>query len=248
MKRARLGVNIDHVATLRKQRDENYPDVARAAKEVLLAGAEQITIHLREDRRHIHDKDLLPVQKVCQELGKLLNLEMGATSEMNQIACQLKPDWVCLVPESREEKTTEGGLNLKDLRVYEKVKNTIFELKSKSPQTKVSLFLEANQEILSKVPSLAAHAVEIHTGSYAHDFLRQKTLKPHLESYQAAQAYLKSVKIACHAGHGLTDLSVRPLVEQEYFEEYNIGHWIVSEALFSGLGEVVKRLIKSLEK
>ncbi len=247
MNSPRLGVNIDHVATLRQQRDEDYPSIGRAAELVLRAGADQITIHLREDRRHIQDKDLLPVKEACVHAKKLFNLEMGSTPEMNTIAARVKPDWVCLVPESRAEKTTEGGLNLKNSEVFARVGQSLSYLAKHSPQTKISLFVEADLKVLELCHKLGAHAVEIHTGSYAQDFLQGKSLDPHFSKYREAKSFLEAAKIGCHAGHGLTDLSLKPLCEHHFFQEYNIGHWIVSEAVFIGLEAVIKRLKEILK-
>jgi len=184
MKFARLGVNIDHVATLRQQRGEFYPEVERAAEVSLATGAHQITIHLREDRRHIQDRDVPVVHSMCHKFGKPLNLEMGASEEMIQIAIQEKPEWVCLVPEKREERTTEGGLDILDPKNFERIKRACDEIKKGSPKTKISLFVEADEDVLQKCLSLKADAVEIHTGEYAKDFLNKKDLIHHLQKYR----------------------------------------------------------------
>lgn len=243
MKFARLGVNIDHVATLRNQRGEFYPEVTRAAEVSLATGAHQITIHLREDRRHIKDDDVPAVHKICRQLGKPLNLEMGCSPEMIAIACAEKPEWVCLVPEKREERTTEGGLDVIDQTNYERVKKACEQIKAHSPETKISLFVEASEPTLKKCLSLKADAVEIHTGDYAKDFLEQKDLTPHLVSYRAGAKLMKDAGWGYHAGHGLTLESLAPLLKEAQFEEYNIGHWIVAEAIFIGLGHVVKEML-----
>jgi len=247
MKYARLGVNIDHVATLRQQRGEYYPLVTQAAEIALQSGADQITIHLREDRRHIQDHDARAVHDVCKSNSQPLNFEMGCTEEMVSIAGQLRPAWVCLVPEKREERTTEGGLNILQEETFLKIKNACEALKRVSPQTKISLFVEANPEVLKSCFSLKADAVEIHTGEYAKDFLEKKDLIPHLKSYAEAHSLVKSKGWGFHAGHGLTINSLLPLLKQGKFEEYNIGHWIISEAIFMGLGPVIlemKNIIK----
>jgi pyridoxine 5-phosphate synthase len=160
----RLGINIDHVATLRQQRDEDYPNMERAAEICLESGADQITIHLREDRRHIQDLDVPAVQKITNKYNKPLNFEIGCNAEIVKFASEIKPEWVCLVPENREEKTTEGGLNLTSEPIFLKIMQTCEFLKQESPGTKISLFLESNPEILDKAAELPIEAVEIHTG------------------------------------------------------------------------------------
>lgn len=248
MKTARLGVNIDHVATLRQQRGEFYPEVFRAAEVSLATGAHQITIHLREDRRHIQDHDVASVHDVCKKMGKLLNFEMGCSDEMVQIAITQKPEWVCLVPEKRQERTTEGGLDVIDPANYERVKKACDEIKAKSPKTKISLFVEADAEVLKKCLTLKADAVEIHTGEYAKDFLQKKSLLPHLEKYKKGALIIKAAGWGYHAGHGLTFDSLEPLLQEGEFEEYNIGHWIIAEAVFIGLGHVIKEMLTLINK
>ena len=244
----RLGVNIDHVATLRQARGEQYPSLVDAAQNVLDAGADQITIHLREDRRHIQDFDLPAIKMVTEKFGVPLNLEMGANLEILDLAIQVRPEWICLVPEKREELTTEGGLNLLDEEVFGRVKNIFNICADKLPQTKISCFVESDLKILEKCLELKAHAVEIHTGDFAMAFNRGEDYSHFLENYAKAFEFLKPHKTGFHAGHGLTDKSVLPLVEQKLFAEYNIGHWVISQAIFEGLGPVVKRLRKIIKE
>ncbi len=247
--RPRLGVNIDHVATLRQARGESYPSVDNAAKVALENGADQITIHLREDRRHIQDFDVFSVQKIVREKESLLNFEIGATEEMVKLAVEISPDWVCLVPEKREEKTTEGGLNLRDPKTFSNILKSSEQIKKGSPSTKISLFVESDDEILKKVIEMKEFidAVEIHTGEYAIDFNHERPISKHIESFQKGKLLIDSVGIGYHAGHGLTDESTKLLVEQNLFAEYNIGHWIISESVFSGLGSVVSDLKNIIE-
>lgn len=245
---ARLGVNIDHVATLRQQRGEFYPETERAAEVALATGAHQITIHLREDRRHIQDRDVPVVHDACRKMGLPLNFEMGCSDEMIQIAIKEKPEWVCLVPEKREERTTEGGLDVIDPKNFERVKKACEAIKAGSPQTKISLFVESDDAVLKKCLTLKADAVEIHTGEYAKDFLGKKDLTHHFRSYKHGHKIIKDAGWGYHAGHGLTLDSLEPLLEQGLFEEYNIGHWIISEAVFIGLGHVVKEMLTLINK
>lgn len=248
MKFARLGVNIDHVATLRQQRGEFYPEVSRAAEVALATGAHQITIHIREDRRHIQDHDVPTVHKICQQLGKPLNLEMGCSEEMIEKAILEKPQWVCLVPEKREERTTEGGLDIIDSLNYERVKKACEKIKKHSPETKISLFVEADEVTLKRCLSLKADAVEIHTGDYARDYLDKKDLTPHIVRYREGAKIMKAQKWGYHAGHGLTFSSLEPLLVEAQFEEYNIGHWIIGESLFVGMGHVIKEMLTLINK
>ncbi len=245
---ARLGVNIDHVATLRQQRGEFYPEVMRAAEVALATGAYQITIHLREDRRHIQDHDVPTVHEMCKKFQRPLNLEMGCSDEMVQIAIKQKPEWVCLVPEKREERTTEGGLDVVDAKNYERLKKACEDIKAQSPDTKISLFVEADPMVLKKCLTLKADAVEIHTGEYAKDFLNNKNIDQHFKAYSEGAAIIKGAKWGYHAGHGLTYDSLEPLLLQGQFEEYNIGHWIVAESVFIGLGHVIKEMLTLINK
>jgi pyridoxine 5-phosphate synthase len=237
---ARLGVNIDHVATVRQARGENYPSVSRAAELALQAGADQITIHLREDRRHIQDADIKAVSDVTKNFKRLFNFEMGVSEEILNLAIKAKPDWVCLVPEKREERTTEGGLDLIHKDNFEKIKRACEQLKEKT-NTKISLFVEADISILDRVRELPVDAVEIHTGDYAQHYLKNKDTQEFLKKFQRGQDLIKSLNLGYHAGHGLTLKSVAPLLEKGLFEEYNIGHWIIAEAIFEGLAQVVKK-------
>lgn len=244
----RLGVNIDHVATMRQQRGEDYPSIARAAEAVLQAGADQITIHLREDRRHIQDADVAPVHALCKKFNRPLNLEMGCHPDIVEIACLHRPQWVCLVPEKREERTTEGGLALEDGPTLTRLMKALELLYLKTPDTKVSLFIEASPAAIAQSLKLPVHAVEIHTGDFAKDFLLGRPVQKYLDLYARAHRDIKTAGRGFHAGHGLTSLSVVPLLEQGLFEEYNIGHWIVSEALFTGLANVVAQLAAQLKE
>lgn len=238
----RLGVNIDHVATLRQARGEPYPSIVSAARECLQAGADQITIHLREDRRHIQDPDASAVKLVCAEFGRPLNFEMGCNEDILNVALATQPEWICLVPEKREEKTTEGGLDLHNEQNLKKVREYCNTLKEKLPNVKISLFLEANIETLEKACALPIDAVEIHTGDYARAFLQNEVYTSYLEQFAQAKAFLGEHNIGCHAGHGLTLESYQKLVDEDLFVEYNIGHWIICESIFKGLHAVVKEM------
>ncbi len=240
----RLGVNIDHIATLRQARGEFYPRLTDAAKISLESGADQITIHLREDRRHIQDSDVFEIKKITDKFNKPLNFEMGSHPEIINIACDLAPEWVCLVPEKREEQTTEGGLDLKSKDQFQRIESAISLIRLKSKQSKISLFLESDPLTLRLAQKLEVEAVEIHTGCFAKNFINQISYEKDLNSFSFAQQELNKFKIGCHAGHGLTNQSVLPLLELGCFEEYNIGHWIICESVFKGLGQVVSDLKK----
>ena len=244
----RLGVNIDHVATLRQARGEDYPNVKKAAEEVIISGANQITIHLREDRRHIQEKDLESVREITQKHGVPLNLEIACGHEMLAMTKKYRPQWLCIVPEKREERTTEGGLGLNNPETLKKVRSACVELKKEVPGTKISLFLEVNKEILDLAKDLPIDAVEIHTGEYARLFIEGKDYQTHLTAFNNSQIFLKQNNIACHAGHGLTLESVVPLLNEGCFEEYNIGHWIIADSVFRGLGQVVRDFSKLFDR
>lgn len=238
----RLGVNIDHVATLRQARGEPYPSVVDAANVCLNNGADQITIHLREDRRHIQDTDVEAVRLVTKKFGKPLNLEIGVDPEIIDIAIAAAPDWICVVPEKREEQTTEGGLDLKNTETFEKIKMACQKLKESIPQLKISLFVEADEEILKKSKEINCDAVEIHTGDFARAHLNGEDTGEFIEQFKNSQKLCLELGLGHHAGHGLTHESVEVLVKENLFIEYNIGHWIVCQAVFDGLGKVVQNL------
>jgi pyridoxine 5-phosphate synthase len=239
---ARLGVNIDHVATLRQARGESYPSVVEAANICLNHGADQITIHLREDRRHIQDTDVEAIRLVTKKFGKPLNFEIGVNPEIVDIAIATAPDWICVVPEKREEKTTEGGLDLKNEATFKKVQEACALLKSKIPGLKISLFVEGEEEILKLSKQIECDAVEIHTGDFARAHLNGEDTSPFLEQFKKSLNLCTELGLAHHAGHGLTAESVKPLVAENLFVEYNIGHWIICQAVFDGLAKVIQNL------
>ena len=242
----RLGVNIDHVATLRQARGEAYPSVTEAAQTALVGGADQITLHLREDRRHIQDADVPAVQKVTREFSRPLNFEMGCHPEILDIALTLAPDWVCLVPENRQERTTEGGLNLLDPDIFQRVGEASEQLKAKG--VRISLFVECREEILRRCKELPVDAVEIHTGDFARAHLQGQSTEHFFEQFQKGQKLCHQLGLGFHAGHGLTFESTNALLSQKLFVEYNIGHWIISQAVFEGLGNVVARLAREFQR
>jgi pyridoxine 5-phosphate synthase len=173
---------------------------------------------------------------------------MGCSDEMIKIASMEKPEWVCLVPEKREERTTEGGLDVINPANYARVKAACETIKKNSPNTKISLFVEATPEVLKQCLTLKADAVEIHTGEYAKDFLQKKDVSEHLKMYREGRAIIKAQGWGYHAGHGLTFDSLEPLLAEKQFEEYNIGHWIIAEAVFIGLGHVIKEMLTLMKK
>ena len=210
----------------------------RAANAVLEAGADQITVHLREDRRHIQDRDIPVVREATKKFGKSFNFEMGCHPEILNMAVEIEPEWVCLVPEKREEQTTEGGLDLKNNEVRTRVFDAVKMLQEKN--IKVSLFVEGDVDIMQASIDSGADAVEVHTGEYAMAFQRNEDVQVYLDQFARAHEVIKSSSLLFHAGHGLTKESVQPLLEQRLFAEYNIGHWIIAESVFLGLGQVVK--------
>jgi pyridoxine 5-phosphate synthase len=231
----RLGVNIDHVATLRQLRAGlvDYPDVIEAAKTVVRAGADQITIHLRGDRRHIQEQDLFAIAKARPAP---LNLEIAATEEMTEIALKAKPDIVCLVPEKREEITTEGGLNVV------KFKSAVGKCIQRLHQggIRVSLFIEAEDHQIKASGELKADAVEFHTGQYA--LARGSESQIKLKGLKESFVLAHQLGLAVHAGHGLDYKNVTQLIGAPHLEELNIGHSIVCRAVVTGLDRAVREM------
>ncbi|MBS3741040.1 MAG: pyridoxine 5'-phosphate synthase [Candidatus Cloacimonetes bacterium] len=230
----KLGVNIDHVATIREARKTFEPDPIEAAYIAEKHGADQITTHLREDRRHIQDRDLRLLRETVQTR---LNLEMAPTEEMIAIAKSIHPDEVTLVPEKREEVTTEGGLKV-DLEGLEDVISRL-----KSEDIFVSLFIDPDNETIKKSKKMGVDAVELHTGYFAN--ATENNRDKEVDRIQDAAAYAKKQGLYVVAGHGITYYNVKYLNKIEEIVEYNIGHSIVSRAVFAGLGEAV-RLMKQL--
>src|SRR5688572_16590446 len=232
--RLRLGVNIDHVATIRNARGGEHPDPVRAAEIVAQAGGDGITVHLREDRRHIRDEDLSRIQTAT---GLPLNLEMAATEEMLAIALRHKPHAACIVPERREERTTEGGLDAAGQSDH----LAPFVLRLSDAGIRVSLFIEADPRQIEAAIRLKAPVVEFHTGAYAHAADGQHELR------RIADAAALAAKngIEPHAGHGLTFDNVMPVAAIPQLAELNIGHFLVGEAIFTGF-EVSVRLMRDL--
>lgn len=233
-----LGVNIDHIATLRQARRTVEPDPVAAAVIAELAGADGITCHLREDRRHIQDRD---VQLLRQVVRTRLNLEMAATSEMVEIALSIKPDYVTLVPERREEITTEGGLDVAaQLPVYTSVVEQL-----QSANIPVSLFIDADPAQLEAAAYTSAQFIELHTGSYGEaktEAEQHKELKNLAEGCRQARA----LGLRVNAGHGLTYWNVRPVAQIEGMEELNIGHTIISRAALVGLERAVREMRQAI--
>jgi pyridoxine 5-phosphate synthase len=220
-----LGINIDHVATLRNARGTAYPDPLKAARLAEEAGADLITLHLREDRRHIKDADLLALRPLIKTR---MNLECAVTPEMIKIACQVKPHDVCLVPEKRVEVTTEGGLDV--LGHYDAVKLATQQLQEAG--IRVSLFIDPDEKQIAAAKELGATVIELHTGRYA-DVTGDEQIKE-LERIKRAAAYGVSIGLRVNAGHGLHEGNVMPIAAITDLSELNIGHAIVAEALFKG--------------
>ena len=240
MPKIRLGVNIDHVATVRNARGENYPDPLRAALQAEKCGAESVTIHLREDRRHINELDL---KRIITKLRIPLNLEIAATKEMLKIALKRKPPFICIVPEKRKEITTEGGLNLNYRR---KFLATIIK-KLKKNRSRVSLFIEPNLKDIKDSKNLNADCVEIHTGKFCNLINKNKNYKKELVKIKNAINYGNKLGLEIHAGHGLTYKSARILSNIQGIKEFNIGHFLVGESIFVGLERAIKKFKKIIK-
>ena len=240
MKSRRLGVNIDHVATVRNARGENYPDPVRAALVAEKSGADSVTIHLREDRRHIRDYDLKNIKK---KLNIPINLEIAPTKQMLKIALKYKPRYVCIVPEKRQEVTTEGGLNIIKKKNF--IQNMIKKFKKK--KIRVSLFIEPKISNIKLSKKLGANCIELHTGSYCNAFNNKKNTKNEFNKIKKSANYAKKILLEVHAGHGLTYESVRRVVKINSISEFNIGHSIISESIFIGLKKTIKQYKKIIQ-
>ncbi len=235
----RLGVNIDHVATIRNARGGGHPDPVRAAKMAERAGADGITAHLREDRRHISDDD---IERLIDGINVPLNLEMAATEEMLSIALRHKPHAACIVPEKREEQTTEGGLDV--VANANHLKGYIDELSDAGIRT--SLFIEPDIAQLDAAARLGAPVVELHVGAYCDS--RQVARSRELERIEKAVLHAESLGLECHAGHGLTYDTVGPIAAMPSIAELNIGHFLIGEAIFTGLESAMMRMRSAMDK
>ncbi|MEM7304526.1 MAG: pyridoxine 5'-phosphate synthase [Pseudomonadota bacterium] len=233
----RLGVNLDHVTTLRQARNTPYPDLIEAIRISEAAGADGITMHLREDRRHIQDKDVYVSREIIKSS---MNLEMAATSEMRNIAIDVKPDYCCIVPERREELTTEGGLDI--IAHKDRVQDITSALMEAGIQ--VSLFIEPNPLIVDMASEVGAPIVELHTGHYADANTQQQH---EFERIKIASAHALEQGLIVNAGHGLHLGNVKPIADIEGMNELNIGHSIVSDALFVGLGRAIQNMRHAMD-
>ena len=231
----RLGINIDHVATIRNARGSLHPDPIKAAKIAEKSGADGITAHLREDRRHISDKD---IKDLKDNISIPLNLEIAPTEEMLEIALESRPERVCLVPEKRLEVTTEGGLEL--LNISDKNKSFIHDIinQCKVANIDVSLFIDPDIKQIEAAKSLGVNIVELHTGEYCNSLNKLKELK----RIKNAVIYAEDISIEVHAGHGLNFENVQEIAKIKYIKELNIGHFIIGESIFMGLERVIKQM------
>ena len=230
----RLGVNIDHIATLRNARGENHPNPIYAAKFVKKAGADSITIHLREDRRHINDDD---AKRICSIKNLLVNLEISTNTKIIETALKIKPDFICIVPENRKEITTEGGLNL--MKNISKIKNIISKFNKKKIRT--SLFINPSTTDIRNSKKIGADCVEIHTGRLSNLVKLKKDYSKELKKIINCSKLAKKLEIEVHAGHGLDYKTTKILKRVKEIKEFNIGHFLIGESIFDGLPKVIKK-------
>ena len=230
----KLGVNIDHVATIRNARGELHPDPVQAAIFAKKAGADSITIHLREDRRHINDFD---AKKICSIKNLPVNLEVSTNSKMIKIALMMKPNFICIVPENRKEITTEGGL---DLRKNKKnLKQIIHKFKKKNIRT--SLFINPSISDIRTSKNLGTDCIEIHTGNLANLSKSKKRFSKELKKIKKCSILANSLGLEVHAGHGLDYRTTKLLTKVNEIKEFNIGHYLIGESIFYGLANVIKK-------
>ena len=236
----RLGVNIDHVATIRNARGETYPEPVRAAEAAIAAGADGVTAHLREDRRHISDADIDELSDLCRRRGIPLNLEMAITEEMLAIGLRHRPRAACLVPERREEVTTEGGLNV--VGAQDRVAVAVTALKAAG--VRVSLFVEASPQQLDACAHVGADVVELHTGAYCEAVRggRMDHAERELARLTSAARMATVLGLEVHAGHGIDYATVIPVAAIPEIAELNIGHFLIGEAIFTGLDTAIRRM------
>ena len=239
MSKIRLGVNIDHVATLRNARGETYPSPLRAALLAEKNGADSVTIHLREDRRHINEFDL---KRIIKKIKIPLNLEIAATKEMLKIASRSKPPFICVVPEKRKEITTEGGLNLNHNKTFLKV--LIKKLKKRN--CRVSLFINPSLKDIKKAKKLDVDCVEIHTGKLCNLINMKKSFKNELKKIKKSVLKGNEIGLEIHAGHGLTFDSAKILSKIKGIQEFNIGHFLVGESIFEGMPSTIRKFKRIL--
>ena len=240
MNKIKLGVNIDHVATVRNARGENYPSPLRAALIAQNNGADSVTIHLREDRRHINEFDL---KLIKSKLKIPLNLEIASTKEMQRIALRSGPKFICIVPEKRKELTTEGGLNLNYKRPF--LKDLIKKLKKN--KSRVSLFIEPSLSDIKMSKSLDADCVEIHTGKICNLINKKKNYKNEINRIHRVVEKGNELGLEVHAGHGLTFTSAKILSKLKRIQEFNIGHFLIGESIFEGMPSTIKKFKKILK-
>ena len=236
----RLGVNIDHVATVRNARGENHPDPYHAALQVVKMGADSVTIHLREDRRHIKDLD---AKKICKTKKVLVNLEISINEKIVNNALRIKPNYICLVPENRKEITTEGGLNL--VKYKKRLKNIIEKFKKNKIRT--SLFINPSIKDINLSNELKADCVEIHTGKIANLVKLKKKYGKELSRIKKCSILANKLNIEVHAGHGLDYKTTKILSKIKEIEEFNIGHFIIGESIFIGLSSVINKFKKIIK-
>ncbi len=236
----RLGVNIDHIATVRNARGEDHPDPLNAAKKVIKMGADSVTIHLREDRRHIKDED---AKRICKLKNVLVNLEISMNDQIVRNALRIKPNFICIVPENRKEITTEGGLDLKKYEI--KLKKIIRRFKKAKIRT--SLFINPTIKDIKLSKKLNIDCVEIHTGKISNLVKLKKNYRSELERIKKSSKLANELNIEVHAGHGLDYKTTAILNKINEIKEFNIGHFIIGESIFYGLLNVIKnfkRIIK----
>ena len=237
----RLGVNIDHIATLRNARGEIHPDPCFAASEVIKMGADSVTIHLREDRRHINDLD---AKKICKLKKILVNLEISMNDKIVKNALKIKPNYICIVPENRNEVTTEGGLNLD--KNQKKLRNIIQIFKQAKIRT--SLFVNPSIRDIKISNDLNADCVEIHTGRLSNLVKSKKDYNAELRRIKKSSVLAKKLNIEVHAGHGLDYQTTKILSKINEIQEFNIGHFIIGESIFFGLSKVIRSFKKIIKK
>jgi len=246
--RPQLGIKIDHIASLRQMRTEEYPSLVEASTAILSSDADMLSMHLREDRMHIQDFDVETIKLVVKRYGKQLHLEIGVSAEMIDVAQAVQPEWLTFVAEKKSEKSEEGGIDLLDDVKFQHLKEAMIKLREEAREVKISLLIEAKVEQLLRAIELKPDAIEIHVAEFSKRFHNGDDCEKYIAAFKIAHDLVKKESITLFASRGLSRESVKELKSLHLFDAFFVGHAVVSEALFCGLSETIKQYVKMLDE